>query len=193
MTEGKLAANQSNAKKSTGPRTAEGKAKSARNATTHGLFSATLVVSDADRPVYDEMVASLRADLHPKGALQESIFANILANSWNLRRVRNLLSSFYDGALDPLANPDLDAQVDRLFRYEQRFERAHYRAIAELRRIQTQTAAIEVAVNDDDIPNWSPMVEVNKVLAAMRARKNADIASYLSVDGFVLPKDLDAA
>ena len=81
MTEAKLAANQANAKKSTGPRTAEGKTKSARNAATHGLFSATLVVSEADRPVYEEMVASLRAELHPKSALQESIFANILANA----------------------------------------------------------------------------------------------------------------
>jgi hypothetical protein len=68
-TEAKPAANQANATKSAGPHTPEGKAKSACNATTHGLFAATPIVREADRPVYDEMAA----------ALQESIFANLLA------------------------------------------------------------------------------------------------------------------
>jgi hypothetical protein len=180
--------------------------KSARNATTHGLFSATLVIREPDRPIYDEMAAALRADLHPEGAPQESVFANLIANSWNPRRVRGLLASLYDGTTDPLADPGLDAQFDRLSRYEQRFERACYRAIAELRRIQTDDAAIANAVNEENAIDWSPLIDVNRVLAAMRARKNADHAKqhadltrYLSADlppfpdGFVLPAAQEAA
>lgn len=192
MTDQKLAANRNNASKSTGPRTSEGKARSARNAMTHGLFSAALVIPQAERPAYDEMAGGLRADLHPEGALQESVFANLLSASWNLRRVRGLLAQLYDGSLDPLADPALDAQVDRLSRYEQRFERAFYRAVAELRRLQTAAAAIAVAVNEEDAEDWSPLTDVVQVLAAKRARSNSDLTSYLSVplpplDGFVLP------
>ncbi len=194
MTEKKLAANRANANKSTGPRTAEGKAKSARNATTHGLFSAALVIPDAERSAYEQMAAGLHADLHPEGALQESVFANLLSASWNLRRVRGLLAHLYDGALDPLANSSLDTQVDRLTRYEQRFERAFYRAVAELRRIQTSEAAIVVAVNEEDADGWSPLIDVTRVLAAKRSRAGADLVRCLSLplpplDGFVLPDD----
>ncbi|MCX6975806.1 MAG: hypothetical protein NTZ94_16255, partial [Verrucomicrobia bacterium] len=39
MSEAALAANRANAKKSTGPRTAAGKARSASNAFQHGLYS----------------------------------------------------------------------------------------------------------------------------------------------------------
>ena len=44
VSEKKLAANRLNAQKSTGPKTDEGKAKSARNATTHGLFCRDVVI-----------------------------------------------------------------------------------------------------------------------------------------------------
>ena len=40
MSEARIRANRENARKSTGPRSAEGKARSSRNATTHGLTAA---------------------------------------------------------------------------------------------------------------------------------------------------------
>ena len=44
----KIAANRRNAKRSTGPRTEAGKAISRRNALTHGLTSAKLVLIDGE-------------------------------------------------------------------------------------------------------------------------------------------------
>lgn len=198
-TEAQSTANRANSKKSTGPRTAEGKARSAQNSTTHGLFAAALVIPDADRPAHKMMADGLRDQLHPDGALEEAVFANLVAASWNLRRVRALLVALYDGALDPLANLDLDAQVDRLSRYEQRFERAFYRAVAELRRLQTDAAAIDHAVNEEDATAWSPLIDVRRALSVMRTRAFTDRATFAAeladlasvplppLNGFVLP------
>ncbi len=168
-------ANAANAKKSTGPRTRAGKAASARNATTHGLTARELVIQPSDRQVYEILVAAHRADLKPSGALQETIFGQLISAAWNLRRVRTLQAELFDGAVDPLANPELDARCDRLARYEQRFERALYRAVAELRRLQTDVAAVQLVVEESCVPDWSPLISVRRVLAAGRARTLRDI------------------
>lgn len=163
-------ANRANAQKSTGPRTVAGKAASAKNAATHCLTARELVIPPGERPVYDELVDSHRADLKPEGALQETVFAQLIAAVWNLRRVRILQAELFDGALDPLANPELDARCDRLARYEQGFERALYRAIAELRRLQTNVAAIDLTVDEGCAPGWSPLTDIRQALAARRSR-----------------------
>ena len=50
ISEKKAAANQLNAKKSTGPRTAEGKEKSKHNAVTHGLTARSALLPGKTRP-----------------------------------------------------------------------------------------------------------------------------------------------
>jgi hypothetical protein len=56
-----IAANRRNAKKSTGPRSAEGRARSARNATRHGL-NATVPVDEAVTDLYRALVGDPGAD-----------------------------------------------------------------------------------------------------------------------------------
>ena len=53
-TDAQIAANQRNAKRSTGPKTAEGKATSSRNATTHGLTAKTLVLPNENVDVFQQ-------------------------------------------------------------------------------------------------------------------------------------------
>jgi hypothetical protein len=59
-TEAQIAANRQNAKKSTGPRTAEGKARSSRNGTTHGWCSQAATLEEAER--VQDLVESWSAD-----------------------------------------------------------------------------------------------------------------------------------
>ena len=51
MSEKKLAANRANARKSTGPRTPEGKARASLNAISHGLFCKDLVLPGESQEV----------------------------------------------------------------------------------------------------------------------------------------------
>src|SRR5687768_2747570 len=65
----KLAANRANALKSTGPRTREGKQRSAQNATTHALTSSTIGNYKLD-PTYDTIRHELYKELRPNSPTQ---------------------------------------------------------------------------------------------------------------------------
>ena len=76
----KIEANRSNALRSTGPRTAEGKARSSMNALKHGLLSPKLSLIFRERP--EDLVAfhdALYGHLDPVGALEEAIVHRIIS------------------------------------------------------------------------------------------------------------------
>ena len=62
----RIKANRRNAKKSTGPRTTEGKARSSRNAVTHGIFCQDVVVQDEDRQTFNQLRYELIAEHRPQ-------------------------------------------------------------------------------------------------------------------------------
>jgi hypothetical protein len=147
----KLAANSANAQSSTGPRTPEGKAHSAQNARTRGLSSREVVIADTDRDLFAQFVTAYEQDLQPRGALELTLFHQIVHSAWNLRRVHILEAALFDGAVDPLADENCDARLDRLARYAKRFESTLLRATRELRTVQTnrsQRASVLPAVRE---------------------------------------------
>jgi hypothetical protein len=84
----RLQANRLNALRSTGPRTAAGKRRSAMNALTTGLFSRQLVLTALGETAED--LASFRrtalADLAPVGAVERELADRIALLIWRLRR-----------------------------------------------------------------------------------------------------------
>jgi hypothetical protein len=86
----KLQANRENVKKSTGPRTAEGKRNSSRNALKHGLFVKDLVIRSGkgkENPrEFQQLFENLRKDLQPEGQLEELQVFKIAVAHWQLRR-----------------------------------------------------------------------------------------------------------
>ena len=70
-------ANRRNASRSTGPRTAEGKARVARNAIKHGFFADTARWTPHQQSQFDQTLQGLRADLQPRGATEESCVATM--------------------------------------------------------------------------------------------------------------------
>ncbi|MGO4880695.1 MAG: hypothetical protein ACLP59_07725 [Bryobacteraceae bacterium] len=82
----RIQANRQNAKKSTGPRTAAGKAATSRNALTHGLTAQTYVLPGDDPEEFTALLDDLFRRFHPDGPAEERLVRRIAANQWRLDR-----------------------------------------------------------------------------------------------------------
>jgi len=86
-THAQIEANRRNARRSTGPRTPEGKAVASQNAVTHGLLSSQAVCPGEDPAEFDAFMAEVLADQRPRGAVQRMIVIRIAHLQWKLARV----------------------------------------------------------------------------------------------------------
>lgn len=82
----KLIANQKNAKKSTGPKTVKGKARSKMNALAHGMRAAVLVIPGEQAEEWDIHRVGTVASLAPVGTLETELADRVAALIWRLRR-----------------------------------------------------------------------------------------------------------
>ncbi|HVW11749.1 MAG TPA: hypothetical protein VHC90_24370 [Bryobacteraceae bacterium] len=85
----RIAANRSNAKFSTGPRTPAGKARSSQNAVKFGLFSGTFT-QPGERQEYAALRNQLYADFDPQSAIEQTAVEQICGAVWRLRRCNQL-------------------------------------------------------------------------------------------------------
>jgi hypothetical protein len=161
-TEAQINANRSNAQKSTGPRTPEGKAKVAQNAIKHGLLALQAVIAGEDDEEFDRYRNQMYAELAPVGLVQERLVERLVGLSWRLQRAEWFGTEAFDTLYvqramalqvvpEPPCGPDrgdpaLGATVvkdfsqtrvlERLMVYERRLEGSFYRVLAELRVLQ---------------------------------------------------------
>jgi len=98
-TEAQVLANRLNAQKSTGPRTAAGKAVVSQNAVTHGLLARKTVISGEDPGQFETYRAQLLAELHPAGVLEAVLAERIVGLAWRLRRADCLQAEVFDTLL----------------------------------------------------------------------------------------------
>ncbi|WP_247380105.1 hypothetical protein [Bradyrhizobium sp. 143] len=121
-----IEANRSNAKCSTGPKTARGKAKSSRNALRHGLARSC----KSDDPEFATLVVAIRAGL--AGEIGPETAAAVAHAKCELRRVRlvrqAMLAALWD---DPVG--DVARRLEGLERYERSALAAQKRALRSLR------------------------------------------------------------
>ena len=89
-TEAQINANRENAKKSTGPKTAKGKAAVSKNAVKHGFFSRDPVVRDEDQEDLDLYREQMLAEMRPVGVMESTLAERIVALAWRLRRAERM-------------------------------------------------------------------------------------------------------
>jgi hypothetical protein len=139
-TAAQVTANQLNAQLSTGPRSEESKARVAGNAIRHGLTAKHLVIRADEQEQFAALQESLSAELNPQGAVEAIVFQEIVHAAWNLSRFRRIeVESSSDTASD-FSDPNTSTVLDRLGRYQARAQRACYKAIRELRTLETNRA-----------------------------------------------------
>jgi hypothetical protein len=142
-----LEANRQNGKKSTGPRTPEGKQRSRLNALKHGILAKAVVIQGGpgreQRGEFDQLLTEFWQHYTPQGPVEEMLVERMATLKWRLARVyrseRGEIVSNHEVDPDYASERDFlpDASVsDRLVRYETMLERAFYRALTELDRVQ---------------------------------------------------------
>jgi hypothetical protein len=101
-------ASRKNGAKSRGPKTAEGRAHSARNALKHGLRAEKYVVlPDEDAAEFAAVEAALIDELAPAGVLQRILAGRIARASWRLMRVERLEVELFEQCHFPGGGPGL--------------------------------------------------------------------------------------
>ncbi len=89
-------ASRRNGAKSRGPKTSNGKARSARNALKHGFRAQYYVVlPDEDAAAFAVHEAALMEELAPDGALQTVLTQRIVAATWRLARAERLETELF--------------------------------------------------------------------------------------------------
>ncbi len=95
-TQAQTTANRVNSQKSTGPRTAEGKAAVSQNAFKHGLFVDKAVVRDESQDEYDLRREAALAELQPVGEMESIVAERFVNLSWRLKRAERMQNQSID-------------------------------------------------------------------------------------------------
>lgn len=86
-TEKQIAANRRNARQSTGPKTAKGKARSSENALQHGVLSEKAISHYEEHEKFNALLAQLVAEFAPETALESTLVERIAILLWREKRL----------------------------------------------------------------------------------------------------------
>jgi hypothetical protein len=197
-----IEANRANARRSTGPRTEQGKTASSRNATTTGLTSSKIFVHPDEQLEFDRLKSTLRIELQPVGETQLHHFQLILHAQWNIRRCFELEAQIQNEAIskglaDAALDDELARKLDRIYRYKKMHESSHRRASSELRHLQTECAWRQANSGDEDCEDTeSILVDTAKVTikrnhsSALKQRAKLDVVRQ-NIEAFIAPPVLN--
>ena len=111
LTDARLNANRENAKKSTGPATAEGKAESSRNRLVHGLRANKHILLDENPEDFLLLLQNLDETFHPVGEAEEMLVTRIAADQWRLDRALPMEAGIFRDCLGRVAATDFNLNL----------------------------------------------------------------------------------
>ncbi|MDZ4797534.1 MAG: hypothetical protein SGI92_05185 [Bryobacteraceae bacterium] len=161
-----------NGAKSKGPVTEEGKAASSQNATTHGIYTKNIVLSNESTGLYHHLLNEYMAEWSPVGVREGDLVLDIIQARWRMSRIMCMETAAIelqmareraavDGefevlgedmrtslALTGIAEKAI-AKMDFPGRAEARFQRIIGRATTELERMQARRRADQTPASTD--------------------------------------------
>jgi len=168
ISEKQLLANQKNALKSTGPRTARGKAIAASNSLKHGLLAKEVVITEGegaeDQKAFDVLLADLVDQLRPIGSMEEILVEKIAVCYWRLGRanryevgvLRQKLDTAtadyyekrdFDGQRCNETDVEIDEQIKELQESMEDLQRNHKKFVS----LGAKGASLEKIYDDDEM------------------------------------------
>jgi hypothetical protein len=160
MTATRQVTNQANAQHSTGPRTPEGKATVSQNANNHNLTGRLQIRAD-EQAAFQQFETAHRNQIQPASPLEQTVFEQLIAAAWNLRRIETMEA----GKLEQIADEAIAKQLDRLARYRSQHQRAFHRALRELKALQTAREILE-RQTDQTKTTFAPLADLGRVRKA---------------------------
>ena len=131
----------------TGPTTPEGKERSARNATTHGVRAKnTLILPDETQEEFDRVKAGWMAEYGPHGYAEERLVEEVYLNDWFLKRAMRRLQEAEAKLLEHIDDSEeelarYEKRVDLMLRYKTTQERSFHRALGAVQAFRRDLAA----------------------------------------------------
>jgi hypothetical protein len=148
-----IAANRENSKKSCGPKTAEGKAKSCLNHLSHGFTSnTTQLIPGEDPEELKALLADLMDEYQPQTPTEQILVEKMCQNQWLSGRAFRLQSDAFtrSGGYFPTTKLTSAKTLGVLIRYHTSAERAFHQAHKELVTAQKQREKAEIDFESQD-------------------------------------------
>ena len=148
-TQAQIDANRINAKKSTGPRTPEGKARSRANALRHGLCGTAILMDCEQEDEFNEMVDDLLEEWQPATTTEKMVFYKMVEQYWLSRRATIQLSESTDYLTGKDGDEEDARNVSLMLRYSQTAMRGFFKAMNELIKLQKNRKQIQQNQSDE--------------------------------------------
>jgi hypothetical protein len=166
ISEKQIAANRRNARRSTGPKTEEGKNRSKLNAVRHNLTGQVTAMTEPDRAAYNQHLQSMLADLDPQGAMELQLAMQLASATWRLNRSAAIEDNIFALGLNQEGghfheHEQIDAAFTTAFvytreaaalqllsLYEHRLNRRLHADLAQLKALQAERKAAQPVAED---------------------------------------------
>jgi hypothetical protein len=181
LTKKQIQANRERAKKSTGPRTPEGKARSAMNALKNGMYAETLLLWGENDRLLAEITRQFFEDFPPANIHERMLLEQMIFIQWRMLRVARSRTP---------STRDWDLDLQRALGQEKIYgslHRSYAKAAAQLERSRASRGALPPVVHREQashIPVDAREDPENRLNSAPSAYK----AEEIDVAGFVPPE-----
>lgn len=130
----------------------------------HGIDSAQLAIHPEEIEEFNQLLEGLHDDMRPNGEVQRLLFGQILHAAWNMRIARK------HEAQALLESGPLSKALQTIAKFYLSNDRAFYRAMKELRSLQTEFAyRVTLArAEQTSLPDVPPLVHTSIVHRQVR-------------------------
>ncbi len=113
-TQKQISASRENAKKSTGPRTTEGKTNSSKNALKHGLMAQDAVIPGEDPAAFDRHLSNVENTYLPRNYVEQQIVHQIADTMWRIKRLSRIETTVMSASIERTRVYQHDYRVERI-------------------------------------------------------------------------------
>jgi hypothetical protein len=162
-------ASRKNGAKSRGPRSPEGKARSAQNALRHGMRALQYVVlPDEDAVQFQALEAALLDELAPEGALQLVLARRVAVAAWRLARADRMEVELFEErrwedagvGMALIRDGNGTRSFETLLRYRSAAMAEFWRALKTLKALQAEPAAVLEQAAGADLVRETPATQL---------------------------------